>query len=136
MKIEFVTDTFPPDINGVAMTMGRLTDMLKKQGHSVHVTHTGAEANEDETITRAVPFPGYKEVRIGLPIPLKLRKRWRKMRPDIVYVACESMLGVSAMKAARELKIPVIAGFLRSQSCRCLSEFISLVVVRWFLLSI
>jgi len=87
MRIEFVTDTFPPDINGVAMTLGRLTSMLKKQGHYVHVIHTGDEVNDGETGNKAFSFPGYKEVRIGLPSPLKLRKRWRKKRPDVVYVA-------------------------------------------------
>ncbi len=111
MRIEFVTDTFPPDINGVAMTLGRLTAMLRKQGHYVHVIHTGEEATDHETATKAFSFPGYKEVKIGLPRPVRLRKRWRKKRPDIVYAACESPMGVSAMKAARELKIPVIAGF-------------------------
>lgn len=111
MRIEFVTDTFPPDINGVAMTLGRLTAMLRRQGHYVHVIHTGSEATEDETATAAFSFPGYKEVKIGLPRPQKLRRRWRKKRPDAVYVACESLMGVSAMKAARELKIPVVAGF-------------------------
>jgi len=111
MRIEFVTDTFPPDINGVAMTLGRLTAMLRKQGHYVHVIHTGDVATDNETATTAFSFPGYKEVKIGLPRPLKLRKRWRKKRPDVVYVACESLMGVSAMKAARELKIPVVAGF-------------------------
>lgn len=111
MRIEFVTDTFPPDINGVAMTLGRLTSMLKKQGHYVHVIHTCSEAKECETSKKAISVPGYPEVRIGLPSPLKLRKRWRKKRPDVVYVATESPLGMSAMKAARELKIPVAAGF-------------------------
>ena len=111
MRIEFVTDTFPPDINGVAMTLGRLTNMLKKQGHYIHVIHTGDEVNKGESKAKGLALPGYKEVRVGLPKPLGLRRRWRKKRPDAIYVATESLLGVSAMKAARELKIPVIAGF-------------------------
>ena len=111
MRIEFVTDTFYPDVNGVAMTLGKLTDGLKVRGHYVHVIHTGEEYSAGQSVQKAVQFPGYKEVRVGLPCPLKLRKRWKKKRPDVIYVATESPLGVSALKAANELGIPVAAGF-------------------------
>jgi UDP-2,3-diacylglucosamine pyrophosphatase LpxH/glycosyltransferase involved in cell wall biosynthesis len=111
MRIEFVTDTFPPDVNGVAMTLGRLTQCLKDRGHYVHVIHTGDQCESGQTAKQAVTLPGYKEVRVGLPSPIKLRKRWKRKRPDAVYVATESPLGVSAIKAAREMGIPVAAGF-------------------------
>ena len=42
MKIDIVTDTFAPDVNGVAMTLGRLGDGLRLRGHRVHVIRTGA----------------------------------------------------------------------------------------------
>ncbi|MGJ8672667.1 glycosyltransferase [Rubritalea sp.] len=111
MRIEFVTDTFPPDVNGVAMTLGRLTQCLKDRGHYVHVIHTGEQCESGQTLKQAVSLPGYKEVRVGLPSPIKLRKRWKRKRPDAIYVATESPLGVSAIKAAREMNIPVAAGF-------------------------
>jgi UDP-2,3-diacylglucosamine pyrophosphatase LpxH/glycosyltransferase involved in cell wall biosynthesis len=111
MKIDIVTDTFAPDVNGVAMTLGRLTDGLKKRGHRVHVIHTGESAGPGETSSPSVPLPGYREVRVGLPEPFKLRARWMKKRPDAIYVATESPLGKSALKAANALKIPVATGF-------------------------
>ncbi len=111
MKIDIVTDTFSPDVNGVAMTLGRLTDGLRKRGHRVHVTHTGGFAGPGETRSASVPLPGYREVRVGLPEPFKLRARWLKKRPDAVYVATESPLGKSALKAANALGIPVASGF-------------------------
>ncbi|MFC5049727.1 glycosyltransferase [Rubritalea spongiae] len=111
MRIEFVSDTFPPDINGVAMTLGRLTQCLKERGHYVHVIHTGEQCESGQTVKQAVSLPGYKEVRVGLPSPIKLRKRWKRKRPDAIYVATESPLGVSAIKAAKEMGIPVAAGF-------------------------
>lgn len=110
MKIDIVTDTFAPDVNGVAMTLGRLSDGLRKRGHRVHVIRTG-EGQSGETVARSVPLPGYKEVRVGLPGSFKLRKRWRKRRPDAIYVATESPLGRSAVKVARALDIPVATGF-------------------------
>lgn len=111
MRFEFVTDTFPPDVNGVAMTLGRLTQCLKDRGHYVHVIHTGEGNKLGQTVHASWPLPGYKDVRVGLPSSLKLRKRWKKKRPDAIYVATESPLGYSAIKVAREMGIPVAAGF-------------------------
>ncbi|MEX1115685.1 MAG: glycosyltransferase [Akkermansiaceae bacterium] len=111
MKIDIVTDTFAPDVNGVAMTLGQLTDGLRQRGHRVHVIHTGEVAKLGETCSASLPLPGYKEVRVGLPEPFKLRTRWLKKRPDAIYVATESPLGKSALKAANALGIPVASGF-------------------------
>jgi UDP-2,3-diacylglucosamine pyrophosphatase LpxH/glycosyltransferase involved in cell wall biosynthesis len=111
MRIDIVTDTFAPDVNGVAMTLGRLCDGLRRRGHLVHVIRTGEGGGRGETVAASVPLPGYKEVRVGLPGPFKLRKRWTKRRPDAVYVATESPLGSSAIKTANALEIPVAAGF-------------------------
>ena len=111
MRIEMVTDTFAPDVNGVAMTLGRLVEGLRGRGHRVHVIHTAAEVSAGETRAAAMKLPGYKEVRVGLSKPFELRARWMKRRPDVVYVATESPLGVSAIKAARASGILVVAGF-------------------------
>jgi UDP-2,3-diacylglucosamine pyrophosphatase LpxH/glycosyltransferase involved in cell wall biosynthesis len=75
------------------------------------VIHTAAEITAGESRAAALSLPGYREVRLGLPKPFELRARWLRRRPDVVYVATESPLGVSALKAARALRIPVVAGF-------------------------
>lgn len=112
MRIDFVTDTFPPDINGVAMTLGRFVDGLRANGHLVHVYHTADRPKQKgETPLPSIPLPGYKEVRMGLPGWFKLFNQWKKKRPDVVYVATETPLGLSAMQAAASLGIPVAAGF-------------------------
>lgn len=110
MRIDIITDTFAPDINGVAMTLGRLSQGLIRSGHRVTVICSGEQPTSSTTIA-AIPLPGYKEVRIGLPGPFKLRKRWMKKRPDVIYVATESPLGVSAVSVACGLGIPVTTGF-------------------------
>lgn len=111
MRIDIVTDTFAPDVNGVAMTLGRLVMGLRERGHLVHVIRTGEQSQKRETLAASISLPGYKEVRVGLPGPFKLRKRWMKKRPDAIYVATESPLGVSAITAAGSLEIPVATGF-------------------------
>ena len=111
MNFDIVTDTFAPDVNGVAMTLGHLSEGLKSRGHRVHIIHTGAVAGPGQTCSSSVSLPGYSEVRVGLPEPFKLRARWLKKRPDAIYVATESPLGKSALKAANALGIPVATGF-------------------------
>jgi glycosyltransferase involved in cell wall biosynthesis len=111
MKIDIVTDTFPPDVNGVAMTLGRLMEGLRERGHRVHVIRTGLSNGNRETSAASIALPGYKEIRVGLPGPFKFKKRWTKRRPDAIYVATESPLGSSAIKAAKCLGIPVATGF-------------------------
>lgn len=110
MRIDIITDTFAPDINGVAMTLGRLSAGLISGGHLVTVICSGDQSTSTTSIA-AIPLPGYKEVRIGLPGPFKLRKRWLKKRPDVIYVATESPLGISAVSVAAALGIPVTTGF-------------------------
>ncbi len=111
MKLDIVTDTYPPDVNGVAMTLGRLVGGLRERGHRVHVIHTGSEAAVGESSVASLPLPGYTEVRVGLPKPFDLRSRWERKRPDAVYVATEGLLGQSAVKAAKAMGIPVATGF-------------------------
>lgn len=110
MRIDIITDTFAPDINGVAMTLGQLSKGLSQRGHRVKVLCSGAKSTTGENI-RAMRLPGYKEVRIGLPSPFVLRKRWIKKQPDVIYVATESPMGVSAVSVAKALGIPVTTGF-------------------------
>ena len=113
MRIDIVTDTFAPDVNGVSMTLGRLTAGLREKGHLVHVIRSGEGDSEPDkqTSARSLRLPGYKDVKIGLPRPFKFRSRWKKKRPDVIYVATESPLGLSALKAANSLGIPVVCGF-------------------------
>jgi len=111
LRIEIVTDTFRPDINGVAMTLGRLVDGLRDLGHLVYIVHTGVKGGKGESVVKSISLPSYSEVRVGLPSKGRLSKRWGRKRPDVVYVATESPLGMSAIKVARKMEIPVAAGF-------------------------
>ena len=109
-----VTDTYEPDVNGVALTLGRLVGGLRMRGHLVHVmraSERNGSFNPGETAMPSLPLPMYHEVKIGLPSADRFRARWMKKRPDVVYVATESPMGASAVKAARTLEVPVVMGF-------------------------
>lgn len=114
-----MTETFPPEVNGVAMTLGRIVDGLLRRGHAVQLVRP-RQASEslipaplglDEVLCRGIQLPAYKELRFGLPMKSRLLKIWQAKRPDIVHVATEGPLGWSAVAAARKLKLPVTSSF-------------------------
>jgi glycosyltransferase involved in cell wall biosynthesis len=116
--IGIVTETYPPEVNGVALTLGRLVHGLRARGHQVSVVHPGHPVHDDspgndDDVTRVagVPVPGYSGVRVGLSAGGVLRARWDAERPDAVYVATPGPLGWSALRAARRLELPVWSGF-------------------------
>lgn len=119
MHIALVTETWRPEINGVAMTLGRLTDGLRRLGHRFTLIRPRQHADElpacepdlSEILVAGLPLPGYHGLRCGLPSKARLLATWRQDRPDIVQVATEGPLGASALAAARALDIPVVSEF-------------------------
>ncbi len=118
MRLCLVTETFPPEINGVAMTLRRLVEGLHAEGVEVEVIRPkqGAAAAEGvkpwlEFVVPGVPVPGYRGLQVGLPAWGTLASRWHTRRPDLVHVATEGPLGYSAIRTARRHAIPVISSF-------------------------
>ena len=119
LRVALVTETFPPEVNGVAMTLGRLVDGLLERGHEVQVVRPrqgradGQLQREglDEVLSHGVPIPNYPDLHFGLPSGSRLIKLWQQQRPDVVHVATEGPLGWSAVTAARKLRLPVTSSF-------------------------
>ena len=98
MYIALVSETYRPETNGVAMTLGRLVDHLAASGHTVDVITPAARCSGDDgnvaTVTLpGLDLPGYPGVRFGLPAVRRLTSRWHRQRPDVVYVATQGPLG-------------------------------------------
>lgn len=119
MRIALVTETFPPEVNGVAMTMGRIVDGLASRGHALQLVrprqaseHGEAQRTDiEEVLAAGMPVPNYPELRLGFPAKNKLIKLWVEKRPDIVHVVTEGPLGWSALAAARQLNLPLSSSF-------------------------
>lgn len=117
LHIAFVSETFPPEINGVANTLGRLCQGLRERGHRLQLVRPrqssdARQPSSDELILiRGWPLPGYRGLQWGQAALRKLLRRWRQQRPDVLYIATEGPLGFSALRAAKRLAIPVISGF-------------------------
>lgn len=116
LHIELVTETYPPDVNGVALTVQSLEQGLRSLGHRVALVRPehsdeSTRANPDLMLVEGAPIPRYPGLRFGLPAGRRLTARWTCQRPDAIYVATEGPLGWSALRAARRLGIPVATGF-------------------------
>ena len=118
MRYAIVTETYPPEVNGVALTVQGLEHGLRARGHEVSLVrprqaneHINATGKPQEVLVRGAPLPRYPGLRLGMPATRKLTAQWQKTRPDAIYVATEGPLGWSALRAARKLGIPASTGF-------------------------
>ena len=71
MNIGLFTDTYFPQINGVATSVHTLADALKQRGHNVYIftpSDPRADKNEDASILRmpSIPFLMLKNYRVGM----------------------------------------------------------------------
>jgi glycosyltransferase involved in cell wall biosynthesis len=119
LRIAVVTETYPPEVNGVARTIGVMVEGLRARRHVIQLVRprqsdadTGCAADGLETVLqRGFPLPRYQELRMGLPAKRALLNAWRGQRPDVVQVVTEGPLGSSAVAAARQLGLPVVSEF-------------------------
>ena len=112
-----VSETYYPQVNGVALTLSHLVKGLQELGHRVSIVrprqHRSDNGGPDPSVTvvAGLPLPGYKGLQFGLPAGALLQQVWMRNRPDVIYVATEGPLGWSAVAIARRLAIPVFSGF-------------------------
>ena len=115
LRVALVTETWPPEVNGVAMTVSRLVEGLRQRGHHVQVVRPRQKCDADsatpDILVRGVPLPGYSGLQFGLTANRQLRKLWQDDRPDVVHVVTEGPLGWSALWQTRALKLPVTSSY-------------------------
>lgn len=117
LRITLVSETFPPEINGVANTLGQLSEGLRLRGHQVELVRPrqagDGPSGESEALLlcQGWGLPGYPGLQWGQISMHRLLRRWRQQRPDVLYIATEGPLGLSALRAARRLGIAVVSGF-------------------------
>jgi glycosyltransferase involved in cell wall biosynthesis len=119
MHIAMVTETYPPEVNGVARTIGLMADGLRALGHTIQLVRprqNPADAPQaaegyEELLRPGIPIPRYAQLKMGAPSGRALEAAWRTRRPDVVHVATEGPLGWSALGAARRLGLPVASDF-------------------------
>lgn len=114
LAITVITETYPPEVNGVALTLAHYVDGLRALGHDVGVVRPRQPSDGvvgRDLMVRGLPLPRYPGLRFGLPAGRTLRALWSRAPPDLVHVVTEGPLGWSAVRAARALGLPVTSDF-------------------------
>lgn len=119
LRVAVVTETYPPEVNGVALSLGNFVAGLHARGHEVQLVRprqdSGDRAGNDErfqeVLMRGVPIPRYPSLKMGLPAKQALTRLWSFCRPDVVHIVTEGPLGWSALQAALKLKLPMCSDF-------------------------
>ncbi len=119
LRIAVVTETYPPEVNGVAMTIGRLVGGLQARNHQIQLIRPRQSADDraqptatlTEHLQRGIPLPHYDGLTMGLPAKAALTRLWTLQRPDVVQIATEGPLGWSALTVANKLRLPVASDF-------------------------
>jgi len=110
MKIGLFTDTYYPQINGVATSVLMLKENLEMRGHQVYVfTTTDPKADSKETNVYRVPsIPFISARRVGMFYNPRLAKFIKRLGLDIIHTNTEFSLGIFGRAMARELNIPFL----------------------------
>jgi len=115
LKVAIFTDTFVPQVNGVARTMGRLAGALSERDISCLVLSpdTGFEDNRgyDLYFSQGFKFLVYPECKIALPNFSELCIRLDLFKPDVLHLATEFSMGLCGLKYASRARIPVVGSY-------------------------
>jgi glycosyltransferase involved in cell wall biosynthesis len=115
MKIAIFTDTFTPQVNGVARTFQRLERYLneKKIEHQLFVPEWRGEDNISHAVHSfsSIPFFLYPECRIALPNMFKVRKQLKEFQPDLIHIATPFNIGLTGLYYGKKLNIPMVGSY-------------------------
>jgi phosphatidylinositol alpha 1,6-mannosyltransferase len=124
MRVAIITESFPPDVNGVSHCVVRVAELLAAGGHQPMVIapkppRAKAPPREGRDaapfpypVVRvpAVPLPGYPSFRLGLP-SRRLRNALVRHQAEVVHLASPVVLGAYGATVARRLGLPTVAVF-------------------------
>lgn len=114
MNIGLFTDTYFPQISGVATSIKTLKDTLEAKGHSVYIfTTTDPKVDKDEAESNvfrfaSVPFVSFTDRRIAVRGLFQALEVAKELDLDIVHTQTEFSMGMFGKFVAKNLKIPCL----------------------------
>jgi phosphatidylinositol alpha 1,6-mannosyltransferase len=119
MRVALVTESFPPDVNGVAHCALRTAEHLVLRGHEPLVIAPAGAAKDRAgdpdaaapcPVVRvpSLPLPGYRQVRIALP-GRRVAAAIAAHRAELVHLAGPFVIGAHGQTAATALGLPSVA---------------------------
>jgi glycosyltransferase involved in cell wall biosynthesis len=115
MKIAIFTDTFYPEVNGVARTLKRFTDYLETRRISYKIFAPGSRSQDYATShifrNRSLPFFLYSECRLAIPNLLKIKSELLNFSPDLIHVATPFNIGLCGIYFSKKMNIPLVGSY-------------------------
>jgi glycosyltransferase involved in cell wall biosynthesis len=115
MKIAIFTDTFYPDINGVARTLKRLTTYFEEKNIDYKIFAPDSHSNEYSStkihLFKSSSFFLYPECRLAYPNPLDIKTALQHFSPDLIHVATPFNIGLCGVYFAKKLNIPLVGSY-------------------------
>ncbi|MCZ0702292.1 glycosyltransferase involved in cell wall biosynthesis [Natronobacillus azotifigens] len=115
MRIAIFSDTYTPEVNGVARTLKRYTDYLEKVGieYKLFVPESRTPNPTVPQVERftSIPFALYPECRIALPNPLSINETLKTFRPTLIHVLTPFNLGIYGAHYGKKNNIPMVASY-------------------------
>ena len=114
MNIGLFTDTYYPQVSGVATSIKTLRNQLERLGHTVYVfttTDPNVEKNVYEPNTyrfTSIPFISFTDRRIAVRGFFHALQVARELQLDIVHTQTEFSLGLMGKFVAKNMKIPCV----------------------------
>ena len=116
MRIAYFTDTYYPEVNGVANTLSRLHEYLDRQGieHIFFAPEYADEAVEREIFRFKgfqIPFSPNSRLAVMMPYHAIIRKKIQDYKPDLIHIVTEFTMGQEGLRIAKETGIPVVMSY-------------------------
>lgn len=117
MKIGLFTDTYFPQVSGVATSIKTLKEQLESKGHEVYIFTSTDPKVKKPTIEphiyrfSSMPFIGFKDRRITYRGSFQALQIAKKLQLDLVHTQTEFSLGLMGKFVARQMKIPAVHTF-------------------------
>lgn len=114
VNIGLFTDTYYPQVSGVATSIKTLREQLERQGHNVYIfTTTDPNVNKsvyERNIFRftSIPFVSFTDRRIAVRGLFQAYQVAKKLELDIVHTQTEFSMGLIGKFVAKSLKIPCV----------------------------
>jgi glycosyltransferase involved in cell wall biosynthesis len=115
VKIAIFSDTFFPDMNGVARTLKRFCDYLDTINISYKIFAPDSFENDDSSHQihrfKSLSFFLYPECRLAFPNILRMKMELQSFSPDIIHVATPFNIGLCGLYFAKQWKIPLVGSY-------------------------
>jgi phosphatidylinositol alpha 1,6-mannosyltransferase len=136
VRVVIVSESFLPQVNGVANSVRHVAEHLTRSGHEVLVVAPGPGPDHHGGVpvvrVRSVGLPGYRSFPLGLPDGV-LERAVASFGPDVVHLASPIVVGAAGLRAAHRHGIPTVAvyqtdvaGFSRQYGVR-----VEAMIERW-----